>query len=121
MKTWKIEMITVATILIVVNYLAHKLFSIEILAALAVLVSFGHTQISARLAEKEAERLLPEVECYKKMWYYFVGKEMLWLLYFFYEKRSKKIKDSILMIEAALVSNSDCSGLFASACFSMAL
>lgn len=84
MKTWKIEMMVVTAILIVVNYLAHKLFSIEILAALAVLLSFGHTQISARLAEKEAQRPIPEVECYKEMWYYFVGKEMLWLLYFFF-------------------------------------
>lgn len=83
MKTWKIEMLVVATILLVVNYLSHKLFSIEILAAIAVILTFGHAQIADRLAEKEAQKDIPEVDCYRKMWYYFVGKEMFWFLYFF--------------------------------------
>lgn len=76
-------MLVVATILLVVNYLSHKLFSIEILAAIAVILTFGHAQIADRLAEKEAQKDIPEVDCYRKMWYYFVGKEMFWFLYFF--------------------------------------
>ncbi len=83
MKTWKVEMLVVAVILLTVNFFAQKLFSIEILAAIAVLLTFGHAQIADRLAEKEAQREEPEVECFRKMWYYFVGKEIFWLLYFF--------------------------------------
>jgi hypothetical protein len=83
MKTWKVEMLVVAAILMAVNFFAHKLFTIEILAAAAVVLTFGHAQVADRLAEKEAQREVPEVECYRKMWYYFVGKEIFWLLYFF--------------------------------------
>lgn len=83
MKTWKAEMLVVAAILLVVNWLTHKLFSLEVLAALAVLLSFGYAQISSRLVEIEAERAKPSVSCYQKLWYYFIGKEILWILYFF--------------------------------------
>ena len=76
-------MLVVATILLVVNWLTGKLFSIEIIAALAVLLSFGHAQISSRLAEKESAKLVPDVDCYQRLWYYFIGKEILWVLYFF--------------------------------------
>jgi hypothetical protein len=83
MKTWKLEMLVVAAVLIAVNYLTHKLFTIEILAAFAVLMTFGHAQIADRLAEQEALRTVPAVDCYRKMWYYFVGKETFWFLYFY--------------------------------------
>ena len=76
-------MLVVTVILVAVNFFTHKLFTIEILAAAAVLLTFGHAQIADRLAEKEAEKSFPEVDCYRKMWYYFVGKELFWLLYFF--------------------------------------
>ena len=75
-------MLVVAVILLAVNFFAQKLFTIEILAAFAVLLTFGHAQIADRLAEKESQREVPEVDCYRKMWYYFVGKEMFWFLYF---------------------------------------
>lgn len=83
MKTWHVETAVVALILLAVNLLTHRLFSIELLAAAAVLLTFGHASIADRLQEREALREATEVECYRKMWYYFVGKEMLWLLYFF--------------------------------------
>lgn len=76
-------MLVVATILFVVNLCTHHLFSIEMIAALAVLLSFGHAQISDRMAEKQGELDHPTVECYRKMWFYFFGKEMCWLVYFF--------------------------------------
>lgn len=82
MKTWKIEMGMVALILLTVNVLTHHLFSIELLAAGAVLLTFAHAQVADRLAEHEAQRCVPEVDCFRRMWYYFIGKEMLWLLYF---------------------------------------
>ena len=83
MKTWKIEMLVVAVILLIVNLLTHKLFTIEVLAAVAVLLTFGHAQIADRMAEQEGLREKPSVDCYKKLWYYFVGKEIFWCLYFF--------------------------------------
>lgn len=83
MKTWKIELIVVAVILLAVNFITHHLLSIEILAALAVLLNFGYVQIGDRLLEVESAKEIPQVECYRKMQYYFVGKEFFWFLYFF--------------------------------------
>lgn len=83
MKTWKIEVVVVGIILLIVNVLANKLFTIEMLAAIAVLLSFCHVQVSDRLAEQEGLRLVPQVSCYKRLLYYQVGKEIFWLLYFF--------------------------------------
>lgn len=82
MKTWKVEMIFVAGVLLLCNIIAGSPKGLELLAALAVLLSFGHAQIADRLAEKEEKRDIPEVDCYKKLWYYFVGKELCWLLFF---------------------------------------
>lgn len=83
MKTWKVETLVVAVILLAVNFFAHRLWTIELIASAAVLLTFGHTSIAARLAEQEELRQVPQVECYRKMWYYFAGKETLWFLYFF--------------------------------------
>lgn len=76
-------MIFVTAILLAVNFLTGKLFTIEVLAAIAVVLTFGHAQIADRLAEQESLRSVPQVDCYRKMRYYFLGKEVLWLLYFF--------------------------------------
>lgn len=54
MKTWKIEMAVTTAILIILNIVTNKIFSIEILATFAVLLTFGHAQISIRLNEKES-------------------------------------------------------------------
>ena len=83
MKTWKIELFVVAIILLTVNFFTHRLFSIEILSSIAVLLSFGYASIGDRLIEQETQRLNPQVECYRTMQYYFVGKEFFWFLYFF--------------------------------------
>ena len=82
-KTWHIETTVVAGTLFAVNYFTHRLCSIEIIAAFAVLSNFGHASISDRLAEQEALRDKKTVECYKKLWGYFIAKEACWLLYFF--------------------------------------
>lgn len=76
-------MLVVGLILLSVNLLTHKFFTIEVLAAIAVLFTFGHAQIADRMAEQEDLRDKPSVDCYKKLWYYFVGKEIFWCLYFF--------------------------------------
>lgn len=82
LNTWQIEMIVVAIVLLAVNFFAKTIMSIEIIASLAVLLSFGHAQIADRLAEKEALKTIPDVFCYRKLWYYFMGKEVLWMIYF---------------------------------------
>jgi hypothetical protein len=83
MKTWMIESLVVAAILVAVNIFTHRIFTIEILASIAVLLSFGYASIGDRLLEQEAARTIPQVECYRKMNYYFMGKEFFWFLYFF--------------------------------------
>jgi hypothetical protein len=81
MKTWKIEMLVVAVILLIVN-LAGKLWFIEILGSIAVLLTFGHAQVADRMAEQEGLRDKPSVECYRRLIYYYVGKEVFWCFYF---------------------------------------
>jgi hypothetical protein len=83
MKTWHIEMAVVATVLLVLNIVTGKLFTIEALAAVAVLLTFGHAQVADRMAEQEELREKPSVNCFRMLWFYFIGKEIFWLLYFF--------------------------------------
>lgn len=82
MKTWRVEVLVVAAILLTVNIITHHLLSIELIAAVAVLLTFCHAQIADRLAEQEALKVVPQVDCYRKMGYYFIGKEICWLLFF---------------------------------------
>jgi hypothetical protein len=55
---------------------------IEWIGAAAVLGTFAHAQVANRLAEKDAARERPSVECHKWATRYLVGKESLWLIYF---------------------------------------
>lgn len=75
-------MAVVAAILILVNVLTHKLFSLELISALAVLLTFGHAQISSRLSEQQSLEEQPTVECYRKLLFYYLGKEVCWFWYF---------------------------------------
>ena len=79
-------MAVVAAILLLVNLLTSKLFTLEIVSALAVLLTFGHAQISSRLSEQQSIIEKPTVECYRKLLYYYVGKEALWFIYFLSSK-----------------------------------
>jgi hypothetical protein len=81
-KTWKIEMAVVAAILLIVNIFTSRLFTIEIISAVAVLLTFCHAQISSRLTEQQSLIDKPTVDCYRKLFYYHIGKEICWLLYF---------------------------------------
>lgn len=81
MKTWQFEMLVVAAILVTVA-LATGGGPLELLGAGAVLLSFAHAQVADRLAEREASRARPSVECHRWATRYLVGKESLWLLYF---------------------------------------
>lgn len=83
MKTWHIETAVVALILITVNLITGKLFTKEILAVGAIILTFGYVSISSRLAEDQENRQSkPTVECYNKLIYYYISKESLWFAYF---------------------------------------
>lgn len=80
-KTWQVEMLVVAVALLVVSAINHFQW-IELVGSAAVLLSFGHAQVSDRMAEREALKLRPDVGCHRMSARYFVGKEVLWLIYF---------------------------------------
>lgn len=87
-KTWQIEMFTVASILFAVFALTSKSY-IELFGVFGVILSFGHTQISDRLQEEEEVRNKANektVECHKKLIWYFAGKEISWFCYFVFTK-----------------------------------
>lgn len=80
-KTWHVEMATVGLVLALVAFFTAGGF-VEWLGAVAVLLSFGHTQIADRLAEQESVRTEATVACHAKLVWYLVSKEAVWALYF---------------------------------------
>src|SRR5690242_14186579 len=83
--TWKIELLFVVAVLGTVFFLTGRQPS-EALGVLAVVLTFCHAQVSDRMAEREAKRVVPEVHCYRWSLRYFVGKEAVWLAYFVMHK-----------------------------------
>jgi hypothetical protein len=81
MKTWRLEAAFVASVLLTV-WASTGYRPVELLGAGAVLLSFMHTQVSDRMAEKEALRTTPDVECHRWSVRYLVAKELCWLGYF---------------------------------------
>jgi hypothetical protein len=81
MRTWHFEMGFVAVVLATVAIATGGSY-VELIGAAAVLGTFGHAQVADRLAEKDAAREKPSVECHKWATRYLVGKETLWFLYF---------------------------------------
>lgn len=88
-RTWRIEMLVVAIVLVGVVLISGGGW-LELIGAAAVLLSFGHAQVADRLAEAEQDRqaasppgvVRDSVECHRWATRYLVGKESLWLLYF---------------------------------------
>lgn len=81
MKTWQIER-GVVTLVLGFVVVVTRGGIVEWLGALAVVLAFGHTQIADRLAEQEAARPAPNVECHGLLVRYLVTKEVAWALYF---------------------------------------
>ncbi len=79
--TWHVELAFVATVLgfVVVFTGGH---AVEWVGAVAVLASFAHGQVTDRLAEREAARARPSVDCHRWALGYYVTKEFAWLAYF---------------------------------------
>ena len=80
-RTWHIETAFVAIVLATVA-MATGAKPVEWLGSLAVLAGFGHASIGVRMAEREAQRVRPSVECHAKQVLYYVAKELLWTAYF---------------------------------------
>jgi hypothetical protein len=81
MRTWHYEMSVVAVVLSMVCLLTHG-GMVEWIGAGAVLLAFGHANVADRLAEQEAKKTVATVHCYRWLGRYFVGKEVLWFVYF---------------------------------------
>lgn len=85
LKTYEVEMIFVATILILVALITKKGL-IEWVGVVAVFLNFGYLTIAIRLQEHEEIRVKKKeqvvVDCYKKLSYYNYSKELFWLIYF---------------------------------------
>jgi len=81
LRTWQIELAVVASVLAGVNLLVGSAW-LEWLGAAAVLAGFAHAQVADRLAERQAIRTQPDVECHRLATRYFVSKEALWCAYF---------------------------------------
>lgn len=80
MKTWQLELFVVGLVLFAIAATIGG--RVELVGALAVTLSFGHAQVADRLAEREAARDRPAVDCHRWATRYLVGKEAVWLVYF---------------------------------------
>lgn len=80
-KTWYYEFAIVIALLSLVTYICANNMD-NWIATLAVCITFGYTQISDRLAEKQKLLVDPSVECYWKLNYYFWSKELVWFILF---------------------------------------
>lgn len=79
-RTWHVERAVAALVLAVVALAAGG--GVQWIAALAVLGTFAHMQISDRLAEREAVRTISAVECHALAVRYLVAKELAWVAFF---------------------------------------
>lgn len=81
--TWMVEMGVVASVLVAVA-LATGGGWIELLGAVAVVLTFGHAQVADRLADQHRYVKTEGVSapCFRWATRYLVGKEVLWLVYF---------------------------------------
>lgn len=80
LRTWHFEMGVVALVLGVVTLWRGS--GPELIAATAVLLTFGHASVAERMRERQAAQTDPEVPCHRWSWGYFMLKEALWVAYF---------------------------------------
>lgn len=81
LRTWQVEAAVVAAVLALVVVLTGNRAR-EWIGAAGVLGSFLHAQVSDRLAEREAARVVPTVACHRRARLYFVLRELAWVTYF---------------------------------------
>lgn len=81
LKTWHYEFTVVIVLLTCITYLFANNID-NWIATLAVCITFGYTQISDRLMERQHIMDCPDVDCYWKLNYYFWSKEFVWIVLF---------------------------------------
>jgi hypothetical protein len=97
MRTYQVERAAVACVLSGVAFYSGGSWT-EWLGALAVLAGFSHAQVADRLAEREAARDVPAVECHAKAARYWVAKEVLWFAYFVAHRSWAALAGCVLFI-----------------------
>lgn len=70
-------------VLVVPFFFTDMIRITEIIALLAVFMTFQHAIIADRMQERQAAQASPDVECYWKSNWYFMTKEALWIAFFF--------------------------------------
>ena len=80
-RTWHAEAAVVAATLAVVVIATGNAWR-EWIGAAGVLGSFLHATVGDRLAEREAARHVPTVDCHRWSVRYFALREAAWFLYF---------------------------------------
>lgn len=81
LKTWHYEYVIVVALLMTITYCFANNVD-NWIATLAVCATFGYTQISDRMMEKQGAMITPDVDCYWKLVYYFWAKEAFWFWLF---------------------------------------
>lgn len=82
LRTYHFENAVVLVILAVPFFFTQDLRLTEIIAAIAVFLTFQHAQIADRMQERQAAQTVPDVECHWKSNLYFMAKEAMWILFF---------------------------------------
>lgn len=81
LRTWHVEALVVAAVLVVVNVVGRTPPR-EWVGAAGVLLTFMHGQVANRLAERDAARETPDVSCSPWSGWYFILREIAWTTYF---------------------------------------
>lgn len=81
LKTYHYEGAFIFCILLIPFFFQEIRLS-EIVATLAVFLTFMHASVADRLQEQQAIKDVPDVWCHHKLQRYFLGKEALWIIFF---------------------------------------
>jgi hypothetical protein len=80
-KTWKLELAVVVIVLGVTTWVSGVTAQ-NVIALLAICLTFCHVQIADRMREADEARSDPAVRCRNWLNRYFVAKETLWVAFF---------------------------------------
>jgi len=80
-RTYVKELLVVSLILMITTFIWSNNL-LNWISIVAVILTFGHIQISDRLMEAQVVKQEKEVECYWKLPYYLWSKEILWVIVF---------------------------------------
>ena len=69
-------------VVVTTNWQDARLAAGQVISAFAVMGTFGHMSVGSRLEEAQDRSDTKTVDCYRKLTYYLVAKESLWLVAF---------------------------------------